>query len=223
MKKIIYQKKPKISDIKDKTIGIHGIKGSFTDEALDKLAKDLGLRPDDYQVVELVHARKVLEAVVRGKVDCGIFAFANSGSGGYIASLGAMGDYCFKVSALFRMPLRMCLLSHPTIGNIKKITEFRGHPVAIAQSLKTLKNKWPKILVRPGTDKLDTALSAQYLKEGKFSKTTAVFASERAAQIYNLNILKKDVHHDPNNATFFVLIKKRRKIRIYIDSGSSPE
>ncbi|MBL7159022.1 ABC transporter substrate-binding protein [Candidatus Microgenomates bacterium] len=212
MKKIVYQKKPKISDLKNKRIGIHGIKGSFTDEALDKLAKDFGLKPNDYQVVELVHARKVLEAVARGKVDRGIFAFANSGSGGYIASLGAMGDYCFKVSALFRMPLRMCLLSHPTMRDIKKITEFRGHPVAIAQSLKTLKRKWPKILIRPGTDKLDTALSAQYLKAGKFSRTTAIFASERAAQIYNLNILKKDVHHDPNNATFFLLVKKGEKL-----------
>lgn len=191
-------------------IGIHGIVGSFTDEALYRLTQEkLGVKPEQYQVKELIHAENVLRAVVEGNVDRGIFAVANSGSGAYLASIEAMARYNFSVVAVFTMPINMCILSHPQITSMKNIKEFRGHPVAIAQCRITLKKQWPKIPVKPDTDEMDTALSAKMLKEGSINKKSAVFASKRAADIYGLNILVEGAHDDPLNATSFVVIKRK--------------
>ena len=190
------------------TIGIHGVIGSFTDEALSRLMDELCIKSNRYEVKELIHAKHVIESVVNNKVDYGIFAVANSGSGSYLASVEAMAKYNFKVLALFTMPIDMCILSHSSIRSITEITLFRGHPVAIAQCRRTLKRKWPDILVKPDSDEMDTALSAKMLAQGEIKKTAAIFASKKAAKLYELNILVEGAHDDPLNATSFVFIKK---------------
>jgi prephenate dehydratase len=106
------------------------------------------------------------------------------------------------------MKINMCILSHPRINSIDKIKEFRGHPVAIAQCRRTLKKLWPNIPIISDTDEMDTALSAKLLREGKIRKSSAVFASKRAAEIYGLKILVEGAHDDPLNATSFVVIKR---------------
>jgi len=208
---LYFQKKCSMEEFlagKKTTVGIHGIIGSFTDEALYRFTRSLDLKPTQYEIKELIYAENVIRSVVNGKVDRGIFAAANSGSGSYLASIEAMAKYNFKVIALFTMPINMCILSHPTVKSINKVKEFRGHPVAIAQCRRTLKKRWPHIPVHPDTDELDTALSAKMLKEGTIPVTSCVFASKRAAKIYNLNILVEGAHDDPLNATSFVVIKK---------------
>lgn len=211
MNDLYFQKKCRKQEFLTKggtSVGIHGMIGSFTDEALYRLAQELGIKPQQYRVKELIHAENVIQAVVKGKVDRGICAVANSGSGAYLASIEAMAKYNFNIVAVFTMSINMCILSHPQITSMKEVQVFRGHPVAIAQCRRTLKKFWPKIPVHPDTDEMDTALSAKLLKEGKISKNSAVFASKQAAKIYGLNILVEGAHDDPLNSTSFVVIKK---------------
>jgi len=189
------------------TVGIHGILGSFNDQAWNTfVSEDIPDVSTHFQIVELVESEKVLRAVSHKEVDIGIFAFANSGSGGYLASVEAMGKYNYRVLAQFTMPINMCMLVHPTINSIDEIKLFFGHPVAINQCRKTLVNRWPNIPIKSGSDGMDTALSAKLLSEGKISKENAIFASKRAAERYSLKVLFEGVHHDPNNATAFVII-----------------
>lgn len=209
---LYFQKECNVEELlvgKKTVIGIHGIIGSFTDEALFRLTQEhLGIEPEQYEVAELIYAENVIKSVVKGKVDRGIFAVANSGSGSYLASIESMAKYIFKVVAVFTMHINMCILSHPKITSMKEIKEFRGHPVAIAQCRRTLKKNWPNIPVHPDSDEMDTALSAKLLKDGKISREATVFASKRAADIYGLNILVEGAHDDPLNSTSFVVIKK---------------
>ena len=190
-------------------VGIHGINGSFTDEAWTRFSAEVArLDPNRVTIDELVHSERVLKAVHEGSVDIGIFAFANSGSGGYLASVEAMGRYSYELLGLFSMPIGMCILGHSSARGMEDITEFSGHPVAIAQCRQTLSERWPIIPLKPLTDEMDTALSAKLLSEGALPPTTAVFASRRAAENYGLQILAPDVHHDPRNSTFFAIIRK---------------
>lgn len=209
---LYFQKKCLMKDllVGEKTvIGIHGLTGSFTDEALYRLAQEeLGIKSEQYQVMELIHSENVIKSVVVGIVDRGIFAVANSGSGAYLASIEAMSRNNFSVVAVFTMPINMLILSHPQITSMEKIKEFRGHPVAIAQCRKRLEKNWPMIPIHPDTDEMDTALSAKMLKEGKISQNAAVFASKRAADIYGLHTLVEGAHDDPLNSTSFVVVKK---------------
>ncbi|MBI3618592.1 prephenate dehydrogenase/arogenate dehydrogenase family protein [Candidatus Peregrinibacteria bacterium] len=191
-------------------IGIHGIQGSFTDEAWRRFSSELlGMREDEYELAELVHSANVLRAVHTGEVDAGIFAFANSGSGGYLASIEAMGEYDYRLLALFTMPINMCILTHPSIESVHQLEAFFGHPVALSQCRKTLAQRWPDIPVEAATDAMDTALSAKLLREGKISPTKGIFASKRAAELYGLRLLVEGVHHDPNNATAFAVVRKK--------------
>ncbi len=209
---LYFQKRCRMEELligKKTAIGIHGIIGSFTDEALFRLAQEeLGIKPKQYLVKELIFAGNVIRSVVYDKIDRGIFAVANSGSGAYLASIEAMAKYSFSILAVFTMKINMCILSHPQITSMEEVKEFRGHPVAIAQCRRTLKKNWPHIPISSDTDEMDTALSAKMLKEGKISKESAVFASKRAADIYGLNILVEGAHDDPLNSTSFVVIKK---------------
>lgn len=191
-------------------VGIHGIRGAFTDLAWHRFTTEVVPLPAaQYEVAELVHSANVLRAVNEGEVDIGIFAFANSGSGGYLASIEAMGEYPYELLALFTMPINMCILAHPSVQNVFELTSFYGHPVALSQCRNTLAQRWPDIPVEPATDEMDTALSAQLLAEGKISPTKGVFASLRAAEMYGLKVLVEGVHHDPNNATAFAVVRKR--------------
>lgn len=209
---LYFQKECRMEDLlvgKKTVIGIHGIIGSFTDEALYRLAQEkLGIIPKQYMVKELIHAEKVIRAVGEGKIDRGIFAVANSGSGSYLASVEAMAKYIFNIVSVFTMKINMCILSHPEITSMKDVKEFRGHPVAIAQCRRTLRANWSRIPVRPDTDEMDTALSAKLLKEGKINKESAILASKRASDIYGLKILVEGAHDDPLNSTSFVVVKK---------------
>lgn len=208
---LYFQKKCSKEDLvgrRKPAIGIHGIIGSFTDEALYRLSKQIGVTEKQYEVKELIHSEKVIKSVVDGKVDLGIFAVANSGSGAYLSSIETMAKYTFKVIAVFTMKINMCILAHPEITSMNEIKKIRGHPVAIAQCRRTIKKRWPRMKVAPDTDEMDTALSAKMLKVGNIEKTSAVFASKRAAQIYGLNLLVEGAHDDPLNATSFVVIKK---------------
>ncbi|MCO6430802.1 MAG: prephenate dehydrogenase/arogenate dehydrogenase family protein [Deltaproteobacteria bacterium] len=187
--------------------GIHGIEGSFTDEALYRFfSENPKSDPSAYEIKELVHSHNVLRAVNAGEVDYGIFAFANSGSGGYLASIEAMGQFNYRLLALFVMPISMCILAHSSVESMSEISTFYGHPVAIAQCRKTLARRWPGMKIEPMTDEMDTALSAKLLSSGEIPKDKAVFASARAAKLYGLKTLASAVHHDPNNATAFAIV-----------------
>ncbi len=191
-------------------IGIHGIRGAFTDLAWHRCATELLNVPEDrYAVVELVHAANVLRAVAAGEVDRGIFAFANSGSGGYVESIEAMGREQFDVLGLFTMPIDMCILAHPSMSDVHQLEAFYGHPIALSQCRLTLAQRWPDIPVEPATDEMDTALSAKLLAAGEIPPAKGVFASRRAAQIYGLRIVAESVHHDPRNATAFAVVRRR--------------
>lgn len=193
-------------------VGIHGLRGSFTDEAWHRFATEvLEINEKEYEVRELIHARNVIRAVHEGEVDRGIFAFANSGSGGYTASIEAMGEYPYELLASFTMPINMCILGHPKVEHVHELERFYGHPIAILQCRKTLAQRWPDIPLELMTDEMDTALSAKLLKEGKIPSKKGVFASKRAAAIYGLRVLAEGVHHDPHNATAFAVIKRKER------------
>ncbi len=191
-------------------VGIHGIRGAFTDEAWHRFSTEVANLPEsETEIAELVHSANVLRAVNAGEVDIGIFAFANSGSGGYLASIEAMGEHSYELLALFTMPINMCILTDPSVEGVHQLRRFFGHPVALSQCRKTLAQRWPDVPVEPATDEMDTALSARELAEGRIDRQTGVFASKRAAQLYGLKVLVEGVHHDPSNATAFAVVRKR--------------
>jgi len=95
-------------------------------------------------------------------------------------------------------------VSHNLLGikgaEIKDIKTVRSHSQAIGQCKKMiLQNKLEPIIAA------DTAGSAKYISEKK-DKSESAIASELAAKIYNLDIMKKNVEDESGNVTRYFIM-----------------
>ena len=100
-------------------------------------------------------------------------------------------------------------VNHNLLGikgsKIKNIKTVRSHSQAIDQCKKAIKEYNLKSIISA-----DTAGSARYVSE-KNDKTDSAIASELAAKIYNLEILKKNIEDGLGNVTRFFIMGKQSK------------
>ena len=106
-------------------------------------------------------------------------------------------------------------VSHNLLGvkgsNIKDIKTVRSHSQAIGQCSKMIiENKLKPII------SADTAGSAKFISEKK-DKTDSAIASELAAKIYNLEILKTKVEDESGNVTRFFIMGRDAKHPLHKD------
>jgi len=106
-------------------------------------------------------------------------------------------------------------VSHNLLGikgsKIKDIRTVRSHSQAIGQCRKIILNNKLKAIISA-----DTAGSAKFISE-KQDKSESAIASELAAKIYNLEILKTNVEDEPGNVTRFFVMGKDTNHPKFID------
>ena len=112
-------------------------------------------------------------------------------------------------------------VSHNLLGikgsKIKDVKFVRSHSQAIGQCRKIISENNLKPIVSA-----DTAGSAKFVSEKK-DKSESAIASDLAAKIYNLDVIKKNVEDEPGNVTrFFIMgsgsIHPELKDKSYITS-----
>tara|TARA_B100001123_G_scaffold400414_1_gene486189 strand:- start:72 stop:920 length:849 start_codon:yes stop_codon:yes gene_type:complete len=100
-------------------------------------------------------------------------------------------------------------VNHNLLGikgsQIKDIKTVRSHSQALGQCRKIILDNNFKAIVAA-----DTAGSAKYISEKK-DKTESAIASELAAKIYNLEILKPNVEDESGNVTRFLIMGNETK------------
>ena len=100
-------------------------------------------------------------------------------------------------------------VTHNLLGvkgsTIEEIRTVRSHSQAIGQCQKIILNNKLKSIISA-----DTAGSAKFIAE-KRDKSEAAIASELAAKIYNLKILKTNVEDESGNVTRFFVMGKESK------------
>ena len=91
------------------------------------------------------------------------------------------------------------------LENVKfeDIKSVRSHSQAISQCQKIINQKKLEPIIAA-----DTAGSARYIKENNLRNEAAI-ASELAARIYNLKILKKNIEDNKGNVTRFLIMGKK--------------
>lgn len=183
-------------------LGVSGDPGSFSEEAGLLYAQRVGIKPN---LAYLTDMEGVLNALEIKKIDIGIFPVVNSRGGLVKMAFEAMGSHLFTMIDEVWLDVRQCLLSKPGVkpNQLKKIV---SHPQAIAQCERYLLKEFKKVDL---VEWQDTAKAAKDLSTGKFAKTTAVIAPERAARLYNLEVMVKDIQDNhPNLTTFIVVVPK---------------
>lgn len=145
---------------------------------------------------------EVFESVKTGDVNYGVVPIENSIEGSVNRTYDLFLEYDLKVCGEIILRISHCLIAHKGTS-IDQIKTVYSHPQALAQCRKFLEQHKLKAI-----STFDTAGSVKMIKEEKLMDAAAI-ASERAAQIYNMTILAKEIEDIKNNSTrFFVLNKK---------------
>ncbi len=182
-----------------KKIGVMGARGSFSEKAGETYIQEFDVT--GAELVPLVNAESVLAAVEEGEVDLGIFPIENSNGGIVNEAVYAMAKHKFGIERMFEIDIHHMLLVKPgvTANQIKTVS---SHDQALKQCRMYLRRTWPEAELLPYSD---TATAAEDLSNGTLPETTAVIASRRCAEMYNLEILKESVQDLKFNYTTFVV------------------
>lgn len=129
----------------------------------------------------------------------GVMAIENSIAGSIMPNYNLLQQSKLFVVGEVYLQINQHLLVNPGV-NLRDIKEVHSHPMALQQCLSFL-NKYPWRLIE--TD--DTALSALHVQQHK-SKRIAAIASELAAELFGLKIIRSNIHDVKNNYTRFLIL-----------------
>ena len=179
----------KTQDIK---VGYQGVIGAWGEQGAKKIFPEASMQNFDY-------FEDVFIAVKKGEVDYGILPIENSQTG----AIGEVYDLlrtngCFIVGQTV-IPIAHCLLGKKD-AVLSDVREVLSHPEGFRQCHKFLRDKSWDI-----TTSRNTAVAAQTVAE-RDDKRSAAIGSERAAEIYGLSVLAKDIVDNPHNQTRFIAI-----------------
>lgn len=142
---------------------------------------------------------EVFESVKTGAVPHGVVPIENSIEGSVNQNYDLFLSYDLKVCGEVAVKL-----AHVLIGNsdakLDDIKTVYSHPQALAQCRKYLeKHHWEIIPA------YDTAGAVKIIKE-KGRPDAAAIASEKAADLYDMKILARDIADNPSNYTRFLVL-----------------
>jgi len=146
--------------------------------------------------------RDVFESVATQETPCGVVPVENSTEGSVNQTYDLFLKYDLKVCGEVIVKIEHCLIANPSTS-LESVRAIYSHPQALAQCRSFLER-----LGRELIPTYDTAGSVKMLRE-KGLKDAAAVASERAAELYGMKILARDIADNKENFTrFFVLSKE---------------
>ncbi len=183
------------------TAAIQGIEGSYSQLAAQQFFDARGLEPT--YIWESTFSSAV-DAVHQGKAAVAVLPIENTTSGAIsevydlllARDLSVVGDVRFRV--------RHCLLGvrGASVGEVRRIY---GHPQAVAQCSEFLAGLADVEILYFS----DTALSGKKIGELN-DPTVAALASEDAARLFGLEVLKTGIGNRSRNYTRFVVVASQR-------------
>lgn len=176
-------------------IAIQGYEGSFHQEAARNYFGP------EVEVIPCASFRELVRiAENSSQSQGGIMAIENSIAGSILPNYNLLQKSQLVITGEIYLNIRQNLLVLPGV-KMEDICEVHSHHMAIQQCLDFLEPyNWKLIETE------DTALSALQLREFGRIKTAAI-ASALAADLFELEILKPDIHTMKNNYTRFLVLQ----------------
>ena len=164
-----------------------------------------------YPTAELISHSTFKEAMTTvevGGADFAVIPIENSNAGRVEDVHLLIPEMKLKIVGEYFLPIQQQLLGIKG-SKLEDITVAYSHPTALAQSSKFLSEHG--IATK---NKLNTAIACvEVVNEG--DKTKAAVASSLAAEMYNMEILAKNIQNDPDNRTRFIILAKNLVIPAY--------
>ena len=153
----------------------------------------------DTQVKPCKDFKDVFNSVCTEETEFGVVPVENSLEGSITQNYDLFLEYDLKVCAEVIVKIEHCLIANPGTA-LEDIKVVYSHPQALAQCRNFLEEFGRELIPT-----YDTAGSVKKIKEKRLTNAAAI-ASERAANIYGMHILTKDIADNSENFTrFFVL------------------
>ncbi|TYP92623.1 chorismate mutase / prephenate dehydratase [Fodinibius salinus] len=144
--------------------------------------------------------QEAAEAVENEEVDYAILPIENTTAGSINDTYNILGEDDLHIVGEEALRIVHCLLALEDVA-VERIRRIMSHPQAISQCSTYL----AKLHDCKIESYIDTAMSAKkVLEDGDLSQ--AAIAGSYAAEIYGLNILKRDIANQPENFTRFVVV-----------------
>ena len=157
----------------------------------------------------------VFLAIAAGEADYGVVPIENNSTGAIREIYDLLAKYEFCLVGETTVQVSHCLCALPG-ADFDTITHVYSHEQGLFQSEQFL-NAHPNWLQIPHGD---TAGSAKYVA-GTGDRTKAAICSERAAELYGLRILAREVNYSAINTTRFVVVSPRLELRPGADKIST--
>ena len=176
-------------------VAFQGERGAYSESAVYTFFGD------ETEVKPCRDLTEVFESVDKQEVPVGVVPIENSLEGSVNQTYDLFLTHNLKVSGEVIIRISHCLIANPTTS-LEAVKTVYSHPQALAQCR--------SFLERLGSDLIptyDTAGSVKMLKENGLKDAAAV-ASEKAAEIYGMKILAREIEDTPTNYTRFFVISK---------------
>jgi chorismate mutase/prephenate dehydratase len=144
----------------------------------------------------------VFKVVERGEVPFGIVPIENSLEGSIGRVYDLLLDSSLKVCGEIELRVVHCLIASPE-ARLDSVKRVYSHPQALGQCKAFLKHLGSELI-----STYDTAGSVKMIKETGVVDGGAI-ASARAAEIYGMKILAREIEDTPNNFTRFFILSKQ--------------
>ena len=143
----------------------------------------------------------VFNQVERGDAHFGVVPIENSLEGSISRAYDLMLESSLKVRGEVNLRVIHCLIANPG-AKLDSIRKVYSHPQALGQCGAFLKHLGAELIPT-----YDTAGSVKMIKEQGITDGAAI-AGIRAAEIYGMKILAREIEDNPNNFTRFFILSK---------------
>jgi len=143
----------------------------------------------------------VFEMVEKGVSAFGVVPVENSLEGSVNETYDLLLDSSLKVSGEIDLRVVHCLIASPET-QLSDIKVVYSHPQALAQCRRFLESLNCEVV-----STYDTAGSVKMIRERRLVDSAAV-ASEKAADVYGMKVLRRAIEDSPNNYTRFYVLSK---------------
>ncbi len=151
----------------------------------------------------------VFDAVLKGQADWGMLPMENSLAGSILENYDLLNlNPDVSIVGEIKIRIRHNLIVHKGVA-LEEITEVRSHPQALAQCERFIKEHgWESIPA------YDTSGAVADLSREKDARHRAAIASDEAARVWDMEILKEGIETNPNNYTRFAVIGRSENVNV---------
>ena len=186
-------------------VAIQGFSGCFHEQAARKFYESRSERTP--QIVECATFEDLYKALDNGVADAAVMAIENTVSGGLLRNFELLRKYDRKIKGEVYLRIRQNLMAVPG-QRLEDIKEVRTHYMAINQTRDFFERECPWIKM---VESEDTAKSAADIAGNSIMGVGAV-ASELAADLYGLEILRSSIETYKENFTRFLIFDDALKV-----------